>query len=68
MWTYIAQDDAEAADRRIARIHETCGGLGKRPATGRSKEDLGEGSRTFPVGTYIIFYRDPRTGSRSSGF
>jgi toxin ParE1/3/4 len=58
IWTYIAQDTSAAADRFLDRIHRVCLRLASAPRIGRPRDDLAAGLRSFPVGHYVIFYRD----------
>ena len=62
IWVFIAQDDVEAADQFLDRIYETCHTLARSPGVGRDRSDLARGVRSFPVGTYLIFYRKARRG------
>jgi toxin ParE1/3/4 len=57
IWRYIAQDNEPAADRFIDNLIRRFGFLGENPAAGRSREELRQGYRSFPVGEYLIFYR-----------
>lgn len=57
LWVYVARDDLEAADRLLDRIDEVCARLADRPELGRSREELADGLRSFPVARYVIFYR-----------
>ena len=36
--------------------------LARSPHLGRSREELGPGLRSFPVGDYLIFYLPSKTG------
>ena len=54
---YIAGDNLEAAmalDRRLIGIFEI---LADNTEAGRERNELREGLRSFPVGSYLIFYR-----------
>lgn len=57
VWTYIARDDVEAADRFVDKLYGQCGQLSQSPGMGRTRAGLLPGLRSFPVGRYIIFYR-----------
>lgn len=57
IWTYIAKDKPEAADRFIDLLTEKCEILGGAPEMGRRRDELAPALRSFPVGRYIIFYR-----------
>jgi toxin ParE1/3/4 len=54
---YIAQDNPDAARRFIAQIKEQCKTLADFPEMGRLWEELNPPLRSFPVGSYLIFYR-----------
>lgn len=54
---YIAGNNLDAAmafDRRLTDIFEM---LADNTEAGRERDELREGLRSFPVGSYIIFYR-----------
>lgn len=61
IWAYIAQDSPDAADQFVDRVYETCITLSKSPGMGRDRSDLLRGIRSYPVGTYLIFYRKSRS-------
>lgn len=52
IWLYIAADNVEAADRHVERLLRTCESLAHTPGMGRSRDDLSEGARSFPMGNY----------------
>jgi len=57
IWSYIADDDPDAADRFLDEIDEVCGTLAGAPRAGRVREELSGDLRSLPVGNYVIFYR-----------
>lgn len=57
IWDYIADDSEARADAFIDRIDEVIRSLALSPYIGRSREELAEGLRSFPVERYVIFYR-----------
>lgn len=57
IWTFVAVNDAAAADRLLDRIDQVFAMLADHAFAGRARPDLGEGLRSFPTGSYIIFYR-----------
>jgi toxin ParE1/3/4 len=59
---YIAADSAAAAARWIDRLERECQNLADMPGMGRRREELAPGLRGFPVGTYVIFYREVEDG------
>ncbi len=62
IWAFIARDSIEAADQFLERIYDTCQSLARSPGMGRDRSDLVRAVRSFPVGTYLIFYRKTRVG------
>jgi toxin ParE1/3/4 len=62
IWLYIASDSPEAADRFIDRLLAAGKKLAASPRIGRAREELARGVRSFPVGSYVIFYRGSRSG------
>jgi toxin ParE1/3/4 len=57
IWDYIADDNETRADAFIDLIDQKFQELAKHPQMGRSRDELAEGLRSFPVGKYVIFYR-----------
>jgi len=45
-----------AAHHFLNALEETCELLAGHPLIGRSRPELGEGVRSFPVGNYLVFY------------
>ena len=63
IWLYVAQEDSvRAADRLVDSITERFPLLAGMPGLGRSRDDLGPGTRSFPVGNYVIYYRKATPG------
>jgi plasmid stabilization system protein ParE len=64
IWTYIARDNLEAANRVEEAVYEACGFLAEGPLRGKTREDLTRlplrfwTVQSFP--NYIIVY-DPAT-------
>jgi toxin ParE1/3/4 len=56
IWSFIAADNVRAADRQIERIGEMLEMLLQNPLAGRERTSLRQDLRSFPVGSYIIFY------------
>ncbi len=56
IWCHIANDDPLAADRQLDLIDEACQMLASHQHAGKSRDDLANGLRFFPVGNYLIFY------------
>jgi len=63
IWTYIAQDNEQAADRVIEAAYRLCAILGDHPELGRAREfsqTALSGLRSFVLTDfpkYVIFYR-----------
>ncbi|HEX7897331.1 MAG TPA: type II toxin-antitoxin system RelE/ParE family toxin [Planctomycetota bacterium] len=62
IWLHVAQDSPAAADRLLDRIRQVCGKLAQAPRLGRRRPELARGLRSFPVATYLVFYRSGRKG------
>lgn len=62
IWKYIAADNAEAADGLLDHLESTALLLARSPLLGRSRDGLVAGMRSFPVGTYVIFYLPIKNG------
>ena len=56
IWTYIARDNPEAADRVIRRIDERLRLLVSNPTMGEPMEEHRPGLRATAVGNYVIYY------------
>ena len=59
IWLYVAAESnsVDVANKLIDSITERFLLLAKHPYLGRTRDhDLGAGSRTFPVGEYVIVY------------
>jgi toxin ParE1/3/4 len=57
IWDYIADDNGTRADAFVDLIDQKFHELASHPNMGRSRDELAEGLRSFPVGRYVIFYR-----------
>lgn len=57
IWVFIADDNAGAADALLDRIDRALHMLAEQPQAGRARPELHSGLRSFPVGSYVIFYR-----------
>jgi toxin ParE1/3/4 len=58
VFSYIAEDSVTAARRMNARFYEAFTTLARMPGIGRERPELDSGTRSFPVGNYIIYYRE----------
>lgn len=62
IWRYIADRSPRAADALLVEIEAKFNFLANTPFAGRSRPDLAENIRSFPSGSYVIFYVVVRTG------
>lgn len=62
IWSFIAKDSPDAADRFLDLLAEKCEMLAKWPEAGRRREELAPRLRSFPVERYMIFYRQSEHG------
>ena len=56
IWAYIAEGSVRHADRFAALINSEFRTLARQPHMGRSRPELATNLRSFPVGSYVIFY------------
>ena len=59
---YIARDNRPAARIWAENIREKCRMLGEMRDLGVRRDDLREGLKTYPVGNYLILYKDMQNG------
>ena len=58
IWFYIANDSAANADLFLDRLVTTLTTtLSTLPLAGRARDEFGVGLRSFPVESYVAFYR-----------
>jgi toxin ParE1/3/4 len=62
IWLYIAADNLMAADALIDTLVAKSALLTCNTELGRTRPEIHEGLRSFPVGNYILFYRAERGG------
>ena len=62
IWSFIAERDEASADRLIDDLTETCQMLAANPGSGRARDEIRKGLRSYPVDNYIVFYRALRDG------
>jgi toxin ParE1/3/4 len=56
IWDFIADDSLKAADALLDRIEKVFDMLARTPMAGRARGDLVPSLRSFPAGSYVIFY------------
>ena len=58
LWWFIAgRRDEATADRIASSILGKCRSHARFPETGRSRDELAPGLRSFPASPYVVFYR-----------
>ena len=63
IWLYIARDSGVArADRLIHVIARGLDLLATHPDAGRARDEIASGLRSFPVKSYVIYYRTSERG------
>ncbi|TWU12167.1 Toxin ParE1 [Symmachiella macrocystis] len=62
IWDFIAADNPKAASNVIHKFDARFQMLVRQPLIGESREELLSGLRSFPVGSYVIYYRLLSTG------
>ena len=53
---YLFDLNPVAAQNFLNKLEETCALLAEHPLIGHSRPELGEGVRSFPIGSYLVFY------------
>jgi toxin ParE1/3/4 len=62
IWSYIAEDSPTAAQGVISQIVGEFATLAAFPQMGRRRDELAPALRSFPVKTYVIYYRPIEDG------
>lgn len=62
IFLYIAEHDIDAARRLLREFDEKLHLLADFPGLGSKRDELRADMRSFPVGEYLIFYRELRRG------
>ncbi|MEA5516652.1 type II toxin-antitoxin system RelE/ParE family toxin [Nodularia sp. UHCC 0506] len=62
IWDFIANESFEKADSFLQKIESKLKILAENPGMGRKREELVPSLRSFPVGSYLIFYRPVNQG------
>jgi toxin ParE1/3/4 len=57
IWEFIAKENLSAATRVAQILMQKCSLLAENPLLGRQREELAANLRSFPVRSYVIFYR-----------
>lgn len=62
IWCHIAADRPLAADRMLARIHQTAARCAVFPGLGRRRPEIGDQVRVLPIESYLLIYSPILTG------
>lgn len=62
IWCHIGEDSPDAADRTVAGIDDAIKLVSEHPGFGTERPDLAAGLRLYPVGSYLIGYRQAKGG------
>jgi toxin ParE1/3/4 len=62
IWSYIAADNAQAADRLLDTLDEKSQLLADNPGLGVERPNIAPGVRSWRVGNYLILYREVGDG------
>jgi toxin ParE1/3/4 len=57
IWTHIAEDNPQAADRVLDRLEEAANRLVENPQIGPARDDIRPGLRYLVSGSYLLLYR-----------
>jgi len=57
IWAYLSEQDPVVADTQVAQLLDRFRMLSQFPSMGKSRDELMESLRSFPVKPYVIFYR-----------
>ncbi len=58
----VERQSPRAAANLVREIHDNANLYATQPLMGTSRDDLGEGLRTFSIKAYIVFYRPHQDG------
>ncbi len=62
IWDYIADDSIDRADEFLDQVEAKLQTLASNPGLGRRREELLDGLQSFPIGNYVVFYREIENG------
>ncbi|PYP83378.1 MAG: hypothetical protein DMG65_24405 [Candidatus Angelobacter sp. Gp1-AA117] len=58
IWSFVAPHNRNAADRLVEELFNACEQLSKWPGKGHIRRDVPRDVRFWPVGSYLIVYRE----------
>ncbi|MFC0240661.1 type II toxin-antitoxin system RelE/ParE family toxin [Rhodopseudomonas telluris] len=62
IWRFVAEDSADAADRLLEAIEKVFDVLVQSPLVGRARPELSPKLRSFPSGSYVLYYLPLKDG------
>lgn len=62
IWLEKAIDDISEADKALDRINEVIEQLSRKPFLGHSQSQMSNGMMSYPIGSYLLFYRELAEG------
>ncbi len=62
IWTYLSEVSEKSADKILKNLLENCSRTLAHPKSGRQRNELTLGLRSFPAGKYMIFYQQTDFG------
>jgi toxin ParE1/3/4 len=62
IWDYVADDSVRAADHIIEEFDHVFTLTAENPEMGRLRDEVEDALRSFPVGSYVIFYTSMNEG------
>jgi toxin ParE1/3/4 len=62
IWVRVAEDSISAADRLIDSFDDALNLIVRFPGMGAVRDELMSGLRSYPVGSYLLFYRKVKSG------
>ncbi|WP_322515098.1 type II toxin-antitoxin system RelE/ParE family toxin [Rhodopseudomonas palustris] len=62
IWRFVASDNIKAADRLLETFEKVFDVLAQSPLLGRVRPDLSPKLRSFPSGSYVLYYLPLKDG------
>ena len=62
IWLFIAEGSPENADRFLDRLADAAERVAEFRDMGRARPELADDMKSFPLGRYVLFYRDCADG------
>ena len=62
IWTYIADDNEEEADKMADEFDRLFALIDENPQMGRTRDEIEKRLRSFPLRAYVIFYTHSEGG------